>query len=381
MKMGRTAALALGLIALAGGVSAAETGVSEGEVAFAQVAALDGPAAELGLGMRVGILAAFEEVNRAGGVHGRRLTLESRDDGYEPDRSIVHTTAMIEEDRFFGFIGTVGTPTNKVIQPITTEAGVPLVGPFTGAGFLRNPTNTNVWNVRGSYDAETEQWIAHLVDREGLSKIAILYQDDSFGRAGLSGVTKALGKRGMGLVAEGTYTRNTTDVKTAFLTISAADPEAVVMVGAYKPVGEFIKLSRSFSFTPEFVTISFVGSEALANELWPEGAGVVISQVVPFPWDASIPLVAAYQAALEAHDRRAGVGFVSLEGYVVGRVAIEALKAAGPKPTRESFMAALGRLAAHDLGGLVMDYGPGDNQGVDEIFMTRLLPDGFFEPM
>ncbi|MGF1554105.1 MAG: ABC transporter substrate-binding protein [Paracoccaceae bacterium] len=381
MRLGRTAALALAVAGLALGARAAEVGVTGDEVAFAQVAALDGPAAELGLGMQAGILAAFEEINRQGGVHGRRLTLKSRDDGYEPDRSIVHTTAMIEEARFFGFIGTVGTPTNKVIQPITTEAGVPLVGPFTGAGFLRNAANTNVWNVRGSYDAETEQWVAHLVDREGLSKIAILYQDDSFGRAGLSGVNKALAKRGMSLVAEGTYTRNTTDVKTAFLTISAAEPEAVVMVGAYKPVGEFIKLSRSFEFTPEFVTISFVGSEALANELWPEGAGVVISQVVPFPWDKSIPLVAQYQAALKAVDKRAMPGFVSLEGYVVGRVAIEALKAAGTNPTRAAFIEALGRLSAHDLGGLVMDYGPGDNQGVDEIFMTRLLPDGFFEPM
>ncbi|MEO0960244.1 MAG: ABC transporter substrate-binding protein [Pseudomonadota bacterium] len=380
MNLGRLGALALTALVLAG-YARAEVGVGADKITFAQVAALDGPAAELGLGMRAGLLAAFEEANRAGGVHGRQLTLESRDDGYEPDRSIEHTEAMIAEDRFFAFIGTVGTPTNKVIQPITTQAGVPLVGPFTGAGFLRDPGNGNVWNVRGSYDAETEQWVAYLADQQGLDRIAILYQDDSFGRAGLSGVNKALGKRGMKLIAEGTYVRNTTDVKTAFLKIREAEPEAVVMVGAYKPVGEFIKLSRSFEFTPEFVTISFVGSEALANELWPEGAGVVISQVVPFPWDEGIPLVKAYQAALKETDKRAGVGFVSLEGYVVGRVAIEALKMAGPEPTREAFISALSELREHDLGGLVMSYGPSDNQGVDEIFMTRLLPDGFFEPM
>jgi len=380
MKLSLTAAL-VGASLLMPLPAMAEIGVSANEVAFAQVAALDGPAAELGLGMKAGIAAAFAEVNRDGGVHGRTLTLESRDDGYEPDRSIEHVNAMIGEDRFFGFIGTVGTPTNKVIQPITTAAGVPLLGPFTGAGFLRNAENANVWNVRGSYDAETEEWIAHLVDELGLRRIAILYQDDSFGRAGLSGVNKALDRRQMRLVAEGTYKRNTTDVKTALLTIRDAEPDAVVMVGAYKPVGEFIKLSRSFEFTPVFVTISFVGSEALANELWPEGAGVIISQVVPFPWDESVPIVQQYQAALRAQDPFAEVGFVSLEGYLVGRVAIEALRAAGPEPTRAGFVEALRGLNQMDLGGLEMRFGPGDNQGVDEIFMTRLLPDGFFEPL
>ncbi len=369
------AALAIPHIALA------ESGIDDTTVHFGQIAALDGPAAQLGLGMQQGLLAAFEEVNKAGGVNGRMLTLESRDDGYEPDRSIEQLTRMIAEDEHFALIGSVGTPTNLVLQPIATEAKFPLIGPFTGAGFLRNPSLGNVYNVRGSYDAETEQWIAHLVDELNLSRIAILYQDDGFGQAGLSGVNKAMDARGMSLIAEGTYTRNTTDVKDALLSIREADPEAVVMVGAYKPIGEFIKLSRSYEFTPEFVTISFVGSQALADELWPEGAGVVISQVVPFPWDNSIPIVADYQAALQANDVNALFGFVSLEGYMVGRVAIEALKNAGSDPTRADFLEAFSNIGTLDLGGIEITLGSDDNQGIDDIFMTRLLPDGFFEPM
>ncbi len=359
----------------------AESGVTDDAIHFGQIAALDGPAAQLGLGMQQGLLAAFAEVNNAGGINGRMLTLESRDDGYEPDRSIEQLNRMIAEDEHFALIGSVGTPTNLVLQPIATDAGFPLIGPFTGAGFLRNPDLGNVYNVRGSYDAETEQWIAHLVDELNYSRIAILYQDDGFGQAGLSGVNKALDARGMSLIAEGTYTRNTTDVKDALLSIRDADPEAVVMVGAYKPIGEFIKLSRSFEFTPEFVTISFVGSQALADELWPEGAGVVISQVVPFPWDNSLPIVADYQAALQANDVNALFGFVSLEGYMVGRIAIEALKTAGDNPTREDFLAALSNIGTFDLGGIEITLGEDDNQGIDQIFMTRLLPDGFFEPM
>jgi len=369
------------LAALALPVHAAEVGVRPDTIAFSQIAALDGPAAQLGLGMRKGLLAAFEEINAAGGVNGRILTLDSRDDGYEPDRSIEEVNRVIEENAFFGIIGTVGTPTNKVLQPIATEAGIPLIGPFTGAGFLRNTQNTNVYNVRDTYDAETEEWIKQLVDVEGLTNIAILYQDDAFGNVGLSGVEKALARRGMELSARGTYTRNTTDVKDALVSMMEVNPQAVVMVGAYQPIGEFIKLARTFSFTPEFVTISFVGSQALADELWPEGAGVLISQVVPFPWDDSIGIVADYQHALTTSDEYASYDFVSLEGYIVGRVAIEALKNAGTDPTRESFLAAMQGLTNLDLGGLVISYGPGDNQGIDKIFMTRLLPDGFFEPL
>lgn len=359
----------------------AESGMDDNTIHFGQIAALDGPAAQLGIGMRLGLLAAFEEANRNGGVNGRQLTLESWDDGYEPDRSADHLNRMISEGNHFALIGSVGTPTNLVLQPIATDAQFPLIGPFTGAGFLRNPALGNVYNVRGSYDAETEQWIAHLADNLNLTRIAILYQDDSFGQAGLSGVNKALDARGMSLVAEGTYTRNTTDVKDALLAIREANPEAVVMVGAYKPIGEFIKLSRSYEFTPEFVTISFVGSQALADELWPEGAGVVISQVVPFPWDNSVPIVADYHAALQANDLNALFGFVSLEGYMVGRIAIEALKKAGAEPTRASFLEAFSNMGTFDLGGIEITLGPDDNQGIDRIFMTRLLPDGFFEPM
>lgn len=358
----------------------AETGVDDDSVTFVQIAALDGPAAQLGIGMRHGLLAAFAEANAEGGVHGRQLLLESRDDGYEPDRSIEQINAALSEDKYFGLIGSVGTPTNVVLQPIATDNAFPLIGPFTGAGFLRNPEFGNVYNVRGSYDAETQAWIDHLVDTLGFDRIAILYQDDSFGRAGLSGVNKALDARGMELVAEGTYTRNTTNVKDALFAIREAEPQAVVMVGAYKPVGEFIKLSREFEFTPEFVTISFVGSQALADELWPEGAGVIISQVVPFPWDNSLPIVDAYQKALKANGE-GSIGFVSLEGYMVGRLAIEALDRAGPDLTRDNFLAAVESIDAVDFGGVELDFGQGDNQGIDTIFMTRLLPDGFFEPM
>src|SRR5262245_21017668 len=286
------AAASFGMLILSAATPAsAEDGVSADVITFGQAAVLSGPASALGQGMKAGMNAAFDEINRRGGIHGRKIKLISVDDGYEPEKSIVATKKLIEEDKVFALIGPVGTPTSAATQPIATAGKVPFVGAFTGAGFLRDTKFQNVINVRASYDAETEAWVRHLTEDLKIKKIAIFYQDDAFGRAGLSGFKKAMEKRSLPIVAEGTYERNTVAVKTALLNIKKEEPEAVVMVGAYKPSAEFIKLSRKVNFDPVFVNISFVGASALAKELGEEGKGVIVSQVVPFPWDASIKVI------------------------------------------------------------------------------------------
>ena len=357
---------------------AASEGVTADSVSFAQVAALDGPAAALGLGMKQGMDAAFAEANAAGGVNGRKIVLDSFDDSYEPDQSAAEVSRLVSAGAHIGLIGLVGTPTTSATQPIATAAGVPYIGPFTGAGFLRDAALTNVLNVRASYDAETEDWIRYLVDVKGMKNIAILYQDDGFGRVGLDGVTAALERRGMTLTATGTYTRNTTAVKSALIDIRAAAPDAVVMVGAYKPIAEFIRLSHKLDFAPTFVNISFVGSSALAGELGADGEGVIVSQVVPFPWDKSLPVVAKYQAAMQAAQPDATFDFVSLEGYIVGRLAIEAVRAAGQDLTRAGLLTAMKGLTSVDIDGLQMGFGPGDNQGLEQVFLTQITADGSF---
>lgn len=372
-------ALALALTGGIGTAAKAEVGVTANTITFGQAAALEGPAAALGIGMRDGILAAFAEANRNGGIAGRQLELKSHDDGYEPERAIDLTKKLISEDQVFALIGAVGTPTSSATQPIATEAGVPFIGPFTGAGFLRAPQLANVVNVRASYDQETEAWIKHLTEDLGYDRIAILYQDDSYGRTGLSGVVKAMEKRGLTLVASASYKRNTVAVKESLLRIRKASPQAVVMVGAYKPVAEFIKVARRIDMNATFVNISFVGSDALAKELGRAGDGVVITQVVPFPWDRTIPLVQQYQAAIKAGDPGAEPNFVSLEGYIVGRLAVAALQQVQGELTRETFLQAISGTGSFDLGGVTLTYGPGDNQGFDEVFLTIVRSDGSFE--
>lgn len=358
----------------------ADPGVGADKIVFGQVAAFEGPASALGLGMREGINAAFAEVNKKGGVKGRKLELVARDDGYEPAKSIEATKQALTEDKVFALIGPVGTPTSAATQPITAEQGVPFIGPFTGAEFLRNPYKPNVVNVRASYFQETEEMVERLTKDLKIDRIAILYQDDAFGRAGLAGVQKAMEKRNMKMVSEGTFERNTTAVRGALLAIRKGDPQAVIMVGPYKPCAEFIKLARQVKMEAVYVNISFVGSDALAKELGEAGAGVVITQVVPFPHDASMPLVTAYQKALKAVNPSAAPGFVSLEGYMVGRLVVAALEKIDGAPTRKGLLQALSS-GTYVLDGVKLTFGANDNQGMDEVFLTVIQKDGTFLPV
>src|SRR5712692_7223112 len=311
-------ALSVALVVLltAGLSAAAENGVSADKIVFGQAAALDGPAAALGQGMKVGLEAAFAEANKAGGVKGRKLELRSVDDGYEPTKSIEAVKKLLGEDKVFAIAGPVGTPTAAAIMPIAIGAGAPFIGAFTGAELLRDPYKPLVVNVRASYFQETEAMVEHLTKDLGATKIAIMYQDDAFGQAGLAGVKRALEKRKMELAAEGTFERNTTAVKGGLLAIKKADPHAVIMIAPYKPAAEFIKLDVPI------VNISFVGSDAFAKELGTAGAGAIVTQVVPFPKDTAIPVVARYHAALKASAPDAQPGFVSLEGYLAGRAIV-----------------------------------------------------------
>jgi len=377
----RSLAVVVGVsLFLFGPFARAEDGVSDRKILFGQVAALSGPAKDLGEGVRLGILTAFSEANRQGGVFGRTLELTSRDDGYEPEKTIGATKKLIGQDKVFAIVGPVGTPTSRASQPIATAAKVPFIGPFTGAQFLRTPYNRYVVNVRASYNEETEAWIEHLTADLGVSRIAILYQDDAFGLAGLDGVQRALDKRNLSLVATGSFKRNTTAVKSAMLDIMKATPEAVVTVAPYQPLAAFIKLAHQVGLNARFVAISFVGSDSLAKELGPEGAGVVVSQVVPSPWDKSLPVVAAYQNALAAQDPSLRPGFVSLEGYLVGKLVVEALERIDGEPTREKLLDAVGA-RPFDLGGVTLRYGPDRNQGSNRVFFTVMQADGTFKPV
>ena len=356
-------------------------GVSDDVIVFGQSAAFSGPAGALGTNMRLGIEAAFAEANRRGGVHGRRLELVSLDDAYEPEAAISNTRRLIEEEQVFALIGAVGTPTSRSATPVAAEHGVPYVAPFTGAAFLRDPKWENVINLRASYDQETEEMVERLTVDLGIERIAVMYQDDSFGRAGYVGARRALERRGMEPVSIGLYTRNTTAVKSGLLDLQQGDPEAVIIVGAYTPVASVISWARQIGMDAVFITLSFVGSNALAEELGDNAPGVFATQVMPFPSDATVPVVAAYLDALVEHDPDTEPGFVSVEGYVAGRLAIASLEECGRELDRTCFLESFERLGAADLEGFELNFGPNDNQGSDAVFLTVIDENRQYRPI
>lgn len=363
------------------------TGVTADGVMFGQSAAFSGPARELGIDMRLGIEAAFEEANRAGGVNGRQLSLVSLDDAYEPEAAVINSRSLIN-DGVFALIGEVGTPTSRSVAPLAASVGVPFVAPLTGAAFLRDDQWDNVVNMRPSYDQETEEMVERFTGDFGFERIAVLYQDDSFGRAGYSGVVNALARRGIEPVAVGLYPRNTTAVKAALLDLMQGRPEGIVMVGPYDPIGEFILWARELGFDTEFITISFVGSNALLEKLGPEGAGVYVTQVVPFPYPpvdahdhgSPVPIVNSYLHALEDYAPGTEPGFVSLEGYLAGRVAIAGLERCGAEVTRSCFLDSLLNGGELEIDHFPLNYAEG-KQGSEEVFLTIIGEDGFYHPI
>ncbi|HEX4797806.1 MAG TPA: ABC transporter substrate-binding protein [Burkholderiales bacterium] len=363
-------------VTFTGVASAQVPGVTAKSILLGQSAAFSGPAAQLGIQMNLGTKAYFDYVNAQGGVHGRKIVLKTRDDRYEANLCIENTKKFIDEDKVFALVSYVGTPTTGAAMPIITAARVPLVGPFTGAELLRTPVNRYIFNVRASYYDETEKIVEQLVST-GNRNIAVFYQDDSYGQAGLKGVEIAMTKRGMKISALGKVERNTIKVEEAVKAINAVQPDGVVMISAYTSIAEFVRQMKKVGSTTQFHNVSFVGSKALADALKDEGYGVAISQVVPFPWSPSVPIVKEYQQVLAQAGNR-DFNFSSLEGYIVGKVMVDGLKRAGRDLTRERLVAALEATSNVDLGGFVVSFSPTSHSGSKFVDLTMIGRAGKF---
>jgi ABC-type branched-subunit amino acid transport system substrate-binding protein len=364
------------LAAFSGAVLGQAPGVTARTILLGQSAAFTGPAAQLGIQMNAGTKAYFDQINARGGVFGRRIELKTRDDRYEANLCVENTKKFIEEDKVFALISYVGTPTTVAAMPTFTEAKVPLIGPFTGAEVFRNPLNRYIFNIRASYYDETERIVEQLVST-GNKKIAVFYQDDAYGQAGLKGVQIAMDKRGMKIAALGKVERNTVKVEDAVKAINAAGPDGVVMISAYTSIAEFVRQMKRAGSTTQFHNVSFVGSKALADALKDEGRGVAISQVVPFPWSPIVPLVKEYQQVL-AKTKGGEVNFSSLEGYIVAKVTVEGLRRAGKGLTREKLISALEGMNNVDLGDFVVSFSPTNHSGSKFVDLTMIGRGGKF---
>jgi ABC-type branched-subunit amino acid transport system substrate-binding protein len=353
----------------------AEPGITNDTIIVGQSAAFSGPAAELGREMREGALTYFNFINAQGGVNGRKIQLISLDDGYEPDKAQQNTTRLLDQDKVFALFGYVGTPTSYAVLPKVASAKVPFFGAFTGAEGLRHPVNPYVFNIRAGYNDETERLVAWLTSQDK-NRIAVFYQNDSYGKAGLAGVQKAIEKRGLKIVASDTVERNSADVDHAVKTIIAAAPDAVIMISAYHSCAAFIKQAKQIAsgkINPiEYLNVSFVGSKALAAALGDDAHGVLVSQVMPYPWGPFSPVVVEFRERLASYNPKGAVSFNNLEGYIAAKVFVEGLEKAGRNITRAGFINALESTDV-DVGGFHVAFSPQDHNGSQFVQVSLIL--------
>lgn len=359
-------------------------GQADAAVRIGQSCALTGPTAFLGQQMHKGAAAYFT-------AHaGYELELLVKDDGYEPSRCLENTESFLQ-DRVDALFGYVGTPTAKVAVPLSTEHEVLFFAPLTGASFLSDVEKYPAsFSVRASYDTEVENMMRHLKKDLGITRIGLFVQRDSFGMAGVQAAVRAQKKiEGIKIfppVPElphdessmdewnefwksiPNYRRNTVSVGKAVRQIRGQAVKAVILIGAGRPCAVAINQWHNMGYKVPMLNISFVGSTALAHRL-KETDNVYISQVVPDPWDSSIPLVKEYHQDMDSEKE---YGFVSLEGYLSAKVFHHALTGLDGKVTTAALKDVLESMSGYDAGGVNISFAQDDHRGMDTVYLSKV---------
>jgi len=375
-RNGLRTAVALGLALAFGSALAAEPGISRDRIVIGQSAGFTGSVAGTVKELTAGAQLYFDHVNGKGGVHGRKIVLESMDDGFDPKRSPEVFKKLIEEKKVFAMFLSRGTPTNEAAYPVLEAAKVPLVGPSTGAMSMYNPPRKYMFPVRASYQSETFKIVPQLVNM-GITRIALLYVEDSFGKDGLAGVQQAMTEAKLTPVAVASHPRGGTKVEEAVAAIGNSDPQAVIMITLADAGVAFVKQMKASGRSPMFITLSNNSSNAFIKNLGADGLGLAVSQVSPYPFSGSEAITREYLGLLKGKPDHAP-SYSSMEGFIAAKVLVEGLRRAGKEPTREKLIAGLESMNRFDLGGLDVTYGPNLRVGTSYIDLTIISKTGRF---
>jgi ABC-type branched-subunit amino acid transport system substrate-binding protein len=368
--------LSLGLFAC---LATAQAAVTQDEIVIGQVAPLTGTIAGTGNEYVAGGAAYFAYVNDNGGIHGRKIRVVVKDDSYKPDQTLALTRQLLAEDKplaLFGFIGTanvLGLNKNKVLE----DAGIALLAPYTGAQDLRNPMHPNIFHIRASYTDETAGMVEHL-HTIGVRRIAVMYQDDAFGKSGLAGAESALKKLGLELAAKGGYDRTKPEeVDAAVAAIAPSNPDAVIMVSVNRASAAFIKKLRALGSQAQLFSISVVNfKELLVNAGADHARGVGISQVMPYPYSARVPVVREFQALMAKYQPDKVISYASIESFIAAKILVEAMRRGGPDLTRQKIITQLDKLNNYDVGGFRVTFTPENHTGSKFMEVTVIGRDG-----
>ena len=370
-------ALAAGVLACVSGLGSVwAQGVTKTTILIGQSGPMTGSNQEFGTDIRDGVLACFNKVNAAGGIHGRKLELITLDDANDAKRSGENGRILIEQRGVLALFGYASATLSMPALPFVDKNKVPFVGPFTGAEPMR-AFRPNVFNIRASYSDELEK-IVDFYTSTGMKKFSIIHYDDAIGKENLGAVQAALTKRGLKPASIGTLKRNQTDLGSAVADVIKATPDVVIATTLYATTASFIKQAKKAGSGAQFASTSFVGASALAESLGAEGTGVVVAQVVPPYSRASIPVVKEYQAAIEKQLGKKDFSFTSLEAYIGAKVLVEAIRRAGANPTREGVLKALNNTQNLDIGGFVVDFSPTNHNGSKFVELTAISRAGRF---
>ena len=322
----------------------------EAPIKIGQSTALTGPLGELGSAMHMGAQAAFAGINQRGGVHGRQIELTTFDDGYEVPRAVANVDKLLATPDCFALFNCMGTAMVEAFLPQVQAAGMPLFAPFTGAQLARVKGARNVFNIRASYADEAEKVVQHLATL-GIQRIAVVYQNNSFGKEVLAGAQQAIAQLKLPAATTATVESNSSDALAAAQKIADVQPEAVIVGLAGKPALAFIQGFRPLRRGVSVYALSVLGTTASIKALGSNATGIAITQVMPLPSNAVMPVVRDFQQAWKAQGQTTEPSHLALEGYINARTFAEALQRAGKNPTRAGFIDATWTLKKWDLGG------------------------------
>jgi branched-chain amino acid transport system substrate-binding protein len=368
----RLIAMAAALLAMP---ARAEDGIAKDRILIGQAAGFTGSVAGAVKEQKAGAMAYIDAVNAGGGVHGRKVVLESLDDGFDSKKTPEVTRELIEDKKVFALFLFRGTPNTEAAYPVAAKAKVPLIAPSTGAQSMYTPPRKYLFPVRASYHSETTAIVNHLVSL-GIKKIAVFHDDGSFGLDVLAGVQNALKEKKMTPSSVASYPRGTLKIEPAVKTIATDDPQAVVMAAAVDSGPAFIAQMKAQSKNPMFFTLSNLSANSFVKALGTNVNGVVISQVSPYPFAVTTPISSEFLKAIKGKDMVPS--YASIEGFIAAKVLVEGLRRAGPQPTREKLIKGLESMARVDLGGISVHYGPEDRSGTTFVDLTVLGKDGQF---
>jgi len=326
-------------------------------IVFGASLPLSGINSHLGKDVVVGANTYFSHINAKGGIQGKKIDFIHYDDKYEPENTLSNTQTLLEKDKVFALFGFVGTPTVKRVLPLITHSNIPFIAPYTGASFLRDGATDNIINFRSSYVEEIDALVEYLTKSKGITKFAIFYQNDDYGEEGYIALMQALAKHNLTLSAEGTYKRNTLSIHHAIHEIEANKPEAIILVGAYKPTARFIeKVKECCSHEIIFSPISFVNADALVGELGGNAKNIIFSQTVPSYDDFTSQEAIEYTNLLKFYHPNEKPSLVSFESYLAAKAVVKTLQSIDGVITQAKFTHALKRIHRYTLDNIPLGY-------------------------